>query len=63
MFADVVREAARRFGDTPAFVTERGDVLSYSDLDRVSDEVAVGMQRRGIGIGRVRGGQVRPAVA
>ncbi len=53
MFADVVREAARRFGDTPAFVTEDGDVLTYADLDELSDEVAVGMSRRGIAPGDV----------
>jgi len=53
VFADVVREVGRRFGDTPAFVTEDGDVLSYADLDRLSDEVAVGMSRRGIGPGDV----------
>ncbi|MGO9343488.1 MAG: class I adenylate-forming enzyme family protein [Acidimicrobiales bacterium] len=53
MFADVVREAGRRFGDTPAFVTEEGDVLSYADLDRLSDEAAVGMSRLGIGKGDV----------
>ncbi len=53
MFADVVREAGRRFGDTPAFVTEEGGVLSYADLDLLSDEAAVGMSRLGIGAGDV----------
>jgi acyl-CoA synthetase (AMP-forming)/AMP-acid ligase II len=53
MFADVVREAGRRFGDTPAFVTEDRDVLSYADLDLLSDEAAVGMSRLGIGVGDV----------
>ncbi|HEV3354136.1 MAG TPA: class I adenylate-forming enzyme family protein [Acidimicrobiales bacterium] len=46
-------EAARRFGDAPAHVAENGLVLSYADLDRVSDEVAVGLGRRGIGEGDV----------
>src|SRR5579863_5767002 len=53
MFADVVREAARRFGDTPAFVTEDGDALTYADLDELSDEAAVGMSRLGIKPGDV----------
>ncbi len=46
-------EAARRFGDAPAYVAENGLVLSYASLDRVSDEVAVGLGRRGIGEGDV----------
>ena len=48
-----VSEAARRFGDAPAYVAENGLVLSYASLDRVSDEVAVGLGRRGIGDGDV----------
>ena len=46
-------EAARRFGPSPAYVTENGLVLSYADLERVSNEVAVGLARRGIGTGDV----------
>jgi acyl-CoA synthetase (AMP-forming)/AMP-acid ligase II len=48
-----LEEAARRFGDAPAHVAENGLVLSYADLDRVSDEVAVGLGRRGVGEGDV----------
>jgi acyl-CoA synthetase (AMP-forming)/AMP-acid ligase II len=46
-------EAARRFGDAPAYVTEQGLTISYADLDRASDEVAVGLGRRGVGQGDV----------
>jgi acyl-CoA synthetase (AMP-forming)/AMP-acid ligase II len=46
-------EAARRFGSAPALVAENGLTLSYADVDRISDEVAVGMQRRGVGEGDV----------
>jgi acyl-CoA synthetase (AMP-forming)/AMP-acid ligase II len=46
-------EAARRFGPSPAHVAENGLVLSYADLERVSNEVAVGLARRGIGAGDV----------
>ena len=48
MLGDVVREAARRFGDTPVIVTEEGHSLTYTQLDRLSDEVAAGMERRGL---------------
>src|SRR5205085_7553169 len=46
-------EAARRFGDAPAYVAENGMMLSYADLDRASDELAVGLARRGIAAGDV----------
>src|SRR5206468_2661048 len=51
----VVREAARRFGDAPAFVAADGRPLSYRDLDRRSDAVAAGLRRRGVGVGDVVG--------
>jgi len=48
----MVRQAASRFGDRVAFVA--GDAqLTYAELDRRSDEVAVGMAAR-----RVRSGDV-----
>src|SRR5438105_4335537 len=46
-------EAARRFGTAPALAAENGLMLSYADVDRLSDEVAVGMRRRGVGEGDV----------
>ncbi|MBV8982747.1 MAG: acyl--CoA ligase, partial [Acidimicrobiia bacterium] len=46
-------EAARRFSDAPAYVAENGLVLSYAELERLSDEVAVGLSRQGIGPGDV----------
>jgi acyl-CoA synthetase (AMP-forming)/AMP-acid ligase II len=49
----VVPEAARRFGDHPALLAADGTPVSYSELDRRSDEVAVGLSRRGIGLGAV----------
>jgi acyl-CoA synthetase (AMP-forming)/AMP-acid ligase II len=39
------REAARRFGDRPAFVAAAGWALSYAELDAISDEVAAGLAR------------------
>lgn len=47
------REAARRFGDLTAFETADGWDVSYADLDRISDEVAVWLTRRGVGNGDV----------
>src|SRR5579871_3846559 len=51
----VVREAARRFGDAIAFVGVDGTPLTYRQLDRLSDEGAAGLARRGIGLGDVVG--------
>src|SRR3954452_21178352 len=48
-------ETAHRFGPTPAYVAENGLVVSYADLARVSDEVAVGLAERGIDVGDVVG--------
>jgi acyl-CoA synthetase (AMP-forming)/AMP-acid ligase II len=53
MLAVTLREAARRFADARAYVTEAGWALSFTDLDRVSDEVAVGLADRGLGRGAV----------
>jgi len=47
------REAARRFDDRTAYVTPQGWSLSYRDVDRLSDEVAVGLARRRVGRGDV----------
>jgi acyl-CoA synthetase (AMP-forming)/AMP-acid ligase II len=48
-----VAEAARRFGDRPAFVDPDGSTLTYAELARRSDEVAAGLVRRGVGPGDV----------
>jgi len=53
MIPSVVAEAARRFGDRTAYVTERGWPLTYADVDQISDEVAVGLAREGVGEGDV----------
>lgn len=53
MLAVTLREAARRFADTPAYLTEAGWALSFTDLDRISDEAAVGLARRGLESGDV----------
>jgi acyl-CoA synthetase (AMP-forming)/AMP-acid ligase II len=53
MLPAIAREAARRFADATAYVAPDGWTLSYRELDRVSDEVAVGLDRRGLAHGDV----------
>ena len=53
MLPTPVAEAARRFGDRIAYVTEQGWSVTYGDLDRISDEVAAGLAREGVGEGDV----------
>lgn len=62
MLAATLREAARRFADVPAVVTEQGWTLTYRDLDRVSDELAVGLGQRGLGPGDVLALVLPPSV-
>jgi acyl-CoA synthetase (AMP-forming)/AMP-acid ligase II len=50
---EVLGEAARRFGDTPAYVAADGWTVTYAQLDRASDEVAAGLIARGVGPGDV----------
>ncbi|MBM3676125.1 MAG: acyl--CoA ligase [Actinobacteria bacterium] len=53
MLPTMTREAARRFGDATAYVAPAGWPLSFEDLDRVSNEVATGLARQGLGPGDV----------
>ncbi|MFM8304781.1 MAG: AMP-binding protein, partial [Actinomycetota bacterium] len=62
MIPETLREAARRFGDSIAYVTPREWSITYADLDRVSDEVAAGLLRRGVGVGDVVGLALPPGV-
>ncbi len=50
-----IAEAARRFADRTAYVTPLGWELTYADVDRISDEVAVGLAERGVRAGDVVG--------
>ena len=45
--------AARRFANRIAYVSENGWPLTYAEIDRISDEVAVGLSRRGVSEGSV----------
>ncbi len=53
MLPVTLREAARRHADTSAYITPAGWSISYGDLDRLSDGVAVGLTRRGVAAGDV----------
>jgi acyl-CoA synthetase (AMP-forming)/AMP-acid ligase II len=53
MLPQTARSAAQQFGDATAYVMEAGWALSYAELDRASDEIAVGLARRGVGAGDV----------
>jgi acyl-CoA synthetase (AMP-forming)/AMP-acid ligase II len=53
MLSPTIAEAARRFGDRTAYVAPSGWELSYAGIDRISDEVAAGLARRGVHAGDV----------
>jgi acyl-CoA synthetase (AMP-forming)/AMP-acid ligase II len=53
MLAEISAEAARRFGDLAALITEEGLTISYAQFNRLADEVAVGLAERGVGEGDV----------
>ncbi len=53
MIPETLREAARRFGDSVAYVTPRGWPITYAELERTSDEAAVGLRGRGVRAGDV----------
>ena len=56
---EIADEAGRRFGDKASFVSADGWELSYADLARLSDEVAMGFLERGIGeVGHLLVGEV-----
>ncbi len=55
MLAETAAEAARRFGTSPAFVTDEGLTLSYEQFDTMADEAAVGLAELGVGEGDVVG--------
>jgi len=50
---DVARQAARRFGETPLYVSPSGSVLTYAALDRLSDTAARRLVARGVTTGDV----------
>jgi acyl-CoA synthetase (AMP-forming)/AMP-acid ligase II len=53
MLPQTIAAAAQRFGDRTAYVAPDGSELSFTDVDRISDELAVGLTRRGVRAGDV----------
>ena len=53
MIPATTAEAARRFANRIAYVSETGWPLTYAEIDRISDEVAAGLARRGVTEGSV----------
>jgi acyl-CoA synthetase (AMP-forming)/AMP-acid ligase II len=53
VLAETAAEAARRFGDRVAFVTDDGLTLTYAEFNRLADEAAVGLAEQGVGEGDV----------
>lgn len=53
MLPEVVAEAARRFGATPAFVAANGAVTTYEQLARRVERLAAGLHEAGIQAGDV----------
>ena len=53
MLHGVIAEAARRFGETPAFVAPGGTETSDTDLYRRAGSVAAGLVAQGVGDGDV----------
>ena len=49
MLPATTREAARRFGERTAYITDDGWTLTYAQLDAISDQVACGLAERGVG--------------
>ncbi|MCY3862128.1 MAG: class I adenylate-forming enzyme family protein [bacterium] len=53
MWAETIRASGKRFPDRPALVAEEGWAVSFAHFDRLTDEVAVGLARRGVSHGEV----------
>lgn len=53
VLADVVREAAKRYGDSPLYIDSEGTEFSYAQLDRFSDSVASALIDHGVRVGEV----------
>ncbi|WP_419927481.1 class I adenylate-forming enzyme family protein [Candidatus Poriferisocius sp.] len=53
MWAETIRASGTRFSDRAALMAEEGWPVSFAHFDRLTDEVAVGLARRGVSHGEV----------
>ena len=53
MWAEVIRASGKQFATRPALVAEEGWSIDFALLDRLTDEVAVGLARRGVQPGQM----------
>lgn len=53
MLPEILANAGKYYADRPALESPIGPSISYADLDRISDEVAVGLSHRGLTEGSV----------
>jgi acyl-CoA synthetase (AMP-forming)/AMP-acid ligase II len=53
LFAAAIAHAARAFADRPAMYASSGWHFTFRELDRLTDEAAVGLSRRGVRAGEV----------
>ena len=53
MLPEIVRQAATKFSDSSAYISQEGIRISYSELDQLSEEVAAWMRSKGLVEGSV----------
>jgi len=53
MLPTVIRKTAKKFGNSIAYISPKGQVATYGQLDKLSEEVASWMQSRGMREGSV----------
>ena len=53
MLPEVLRKTVKNFGNSSAYVSAKGQVVTYQNLDQISEEIAAWMQSQGLREGSV----------
>ncbi|MBG01422.1 MAG: AMP-dependent synthetase [Acidimicrobiaceae bacterium] len=53
MLPEVLRKTVKNFGSSSAYVSAKGQIVTYQTLDQISEEIAAWMQTQGLGEGSV----------
>ena len=53
MLPEVLRKTVKNFGSSSAYVSAKGQAVTYQNLDQISEELAAWMQSQGVGEGSV----------